>query len=54
MYNGPQDVSGYVNGMSGIDFASGISGIGHKNIKKLRFQQCPGCEDQIRTLCTPK
>ena len=39
MYNGPQDVSGNVNGMSGINFALGISGIGHTNIKKLKFQQ---------------
>ena len=35
MYNGPQDVSGIVNGMSGINFALGISGIGHTNIGKL-------------------
>ena len=39
MYNGPQDVSGNVNGMSGISFDLGISGIGHRNIKKLKFQQ---------------
>ena len=47
MYSGPQDVSGNVNGMSGINFASGISGIGHTNIKKLKFQQCPGCEETL-------
>ena len=47
MHNGPQDVSGNVNGMSGINFALGISGIGHTNIKKLKFQQCPGCEETL-------
>ena len=65
MYNGLQDVSGHVNGMSGIKFTLGISGIGHTSIKKLKFQQCPGCEEtlleesvliyyQIRKLCTPE
>ena len=65
MYNGPQDVSGNANGMFGITFTLGISGIGHTNINKLNFQQCPGCEEtllqesaliyyQIRTLGTPK
>ena len=65
MYNGPWDVSGNVNGMSVINFALGIFGIGHTNLKKLKFQQCPGCEEilleesaliyyQIRTLCTRK
>ena len=65
MYNGPWDVSGIVNRTSDINFALGISGIGHTNIKKLNFPQCPGCEEtlleesaliyyQIRTLCTPK
>ena len=39
MYNGYQDVSRIVNGTSGINFALGISGIGHTNIKKLNFQQ---------------
>ena len=64
MYNGPRDVSGNVNWMSGINPASGISGIGHTNIKKLKFKQCPGFEEtlleesaliyyQMRTLCTP-
>ena len=41
MYNGPQDVSRKVNKPSDINFALGISGIGHTNIKKLKFQQCP-------------
>ena len=47
MYNGPQDVSGNVNGMSGINFALGVFGIGPTNIKKLKFQQCPGCEETL-------
>ena len=47
MYNGPQDVSGNVNGMSGIKFALGNSGVGHTSIKKLKFQQCPGCEKTL-------
>ena len=37
MYNGPQDVSENVDGMSGIKFALGFSGIGHTNIKDLNF-----------------
>ena len=41
MYNGPQDVSGNVNRTSDTNFALGISGIGHRNIQKLTFQQCP-------------
>ena len=41
MYNGPWEVSRIVDGMSGINFALGISGIGHTNIEKLKFQQCP-------------
>ena len=47
MYNGPQDESGIVNRTSGINFALGISGIGHTNTKKLKLQQCPGCEDTL-------
>ena len=35
MYNGPQDVSGNVDGMSGINFALGISRNDHTNIGKL-------------------
>ena len=65
MCNGPQDASGNVDGMSGINLALGISGIGHTNMQKLKFQQCPGCGatlleesaliyHRIRTLCTPK
>ena len=45
MYNGPQVVSGNVKGMSGINFALGISRFSHANIKKLIFQQCPVCEE---------
>ena len=47
MYKGPQDVSGNVNGMPRINFALGFSGIGHTNIKKLKVQQCPGCEETL-------
>ena len=64
MYNGPQDVSGNVDELSGINFALGISGIGHTNIKKLKCQQCPQISttlleesariyDQIWTASTP-
>ena len=35
MYNGPQDVSGNVDGMSGINLALGISRNDHTNIGKL-------------------
>ena len=37
MYNGPQDVSGNVDGMSGIKFALGISRNDNTNIEKLIF-----------------
>ena len=47
MYNGPQDVSGDVDGTCGINFALGISGICDMNIKKLKFLQCPGCEETL-------
>ena len=39
MYNGPQDVSGNVNGSSDINFALGISRNEHTNVGKLIFQQ---------------
>ena len=47
MYNGPWGVSRIVNRTRDINFALGISGIGHANIKKLKFQQCPGCEETL-------
>ena len=39
MPNKPQDVFRIVDGMPGIKFALGNSGIGHTEIKKLKFQQ---------------